>query len=215
MLIEKVRFPPRNDKFPSPGIIETDVAKQDETEKTLAAMNSVKSKEECKKKLQILMRAKKEERTIAKCTDEEMKQWKRLSAAVDRGGCDNVAAPEELPAYEDYIIETEASINNDGFVSASGDPIDNYGEVRVPIVTRESTIRGITFTAAGVQKALLSVKKMNDANHTVVFDSEGSFIYKKQTGETNMLREENGNLMLDVWVPLPDVAPKMGFQGRP
>ena len=35
-----------------------------------------------------------------------------------------------MPVYEDYIIETEASINNDGFVSVSGDPIDNYGEVR-------------------------------------------------------------------------------------
>ena len=84
------------------------MAKQDEAEKTLATMNSAKNKEESKKKLQILMRAKKEERLIAKYTDEEKKQWKRLSAAVDSGACDSVAAPEELPAYEDYIIEKDS-----------------------------------------------------------------------------------------------------------
>ena len=93
-------------------------AKQGETKKTLAATSSTQSKEECRKRLQVLLRAKKEERNIAKCTDEENKQWKRLSAAVDSGACDNVAAPTELPAYEDYIVETEASINNEGFVSA-------------------------------------------------------------------------------------------------
>ena len=52
-------------------LIETDAAKQEEEEKTLATMNSAKNKEECTKKLQILMRAKKTERLIAKCTDEE------------------------------------------------------------------------------------------------------------------------------------------------
>ena len=38
---------------------------------------------------------------------------------------------------------------------------------------------------------------------TVVFDSEGSYIVNKQTGEFNWLRNDNGNFMLDVWVPPP------------
>ena len=39
--------------------------------------------------------------------------------------------------------------------------------------------------------------------HTVVFDSEGSYIINKQTGELNWLRNDNWNFMLDVWVPPP------------
>ena len=39
--------------------------------------------------------------------------------------------------------------------------------------------------------------------HTVVFDSEGSYIINKQTGELNRLRNDNGNFLLDVWVPAP------------
>ena len=36
----------------------------------------------------------------------------------------------------------------------------------------------------------------------VVFDSDGSYILNKTTGELNWLREDNGNYMLDVWIPL-------------
>ena len=39
------------------------------------------------------------------------------------------------------------------------------------------------------------------AGHAVVFDEEGSYILNKGTGEINWLREENGNYMLDAWVP--------------
>ena len=42
----------------------------------------------------------------------------------------------------------------------------------------------------------------------VVFDCKGSSIVNKQTGELNWLRNDNGNFMLDVWVPPPAaVAP--------
>ena len=37
----------------------------------------------------------------------------------------------------------------------------------------------------------------------VVFDGEGFSIVNKQTGELNWLRKDNGNFMLDVWVPPP------------
>ena len=43
-------------------------------------------------------------------------------------------------------------------------------------------------------KPLVSVKKICQAGHTVVFDDEGSFIVNKNTGEVNWLREEDGKL---------------------
>ena len=41
----------------------------------------------------------------------------------------------------------------------------------------------------------------------VIFDEDGSYIYNKSTGEINMLREDEGNYMLDVWVPPKDLKP--------
>ena len=100
-------------------------------------------------------------------------------------------------------------------MSASGDPITNYGELKLPVVTRERTMRGMVFQAAGVAKPLGSVKKMLQAGHRVVFDYECSYILNKSTGETNVLREEDGNFMLDVWVPPLEVAEAAGFHRQP
>ena len=56
---------------------------------------------------------------------------------------------------------------------------------------------------------------MLQAGHRVVFDSEGSYVWNKNTGETNVLREEDGNFMLDVWVPPLEVAEAAGFTRQP
>ena len=158
---------------------------------------------------------KREAGSIDACTEENKGKWKCISIAVDSGACDNVIPPQELPGYESRIEETRASKNGEDFVSASGDVIPNYGELKVPVVTREMTTRGMVFQAAGVAKPLGSVKKMLQAGHRVVFDSEMSFILNKSTGETNLLREEDGNFLLDVWVPPPEIAEAAGFTRHP
>ena len=61
----------------------------------------------------------------------------------------------------------------------------------------------MTFQVAPVAKPLGSVQRICAAGHAVVFDSEGSYIINKQTGELNWLLNDNGNFMLDVWVPPP------------
>ena len=64
-------------------------------------------------------------------------------------------------------------------------------------------------------KPLASVMKMVKEGHTVVFDSQGSYVYHKYTGEVNALREEEGIYVMDVWVPPPEVAKSMGFGRQP
>ena len=39
--------------------------------------------------------------------------------------------------------------------------------------------------------------------HRVVFDKDGSYIENKSTGEVDMLRGDNGNYMLDMWIVPP------------
>ena len=63
--------------------------------------------------------------------------------------------------------------------------------------------------ASPVTKPLGFVKKICQACHTVVFDDEGSFIMNKNTGE-------DGNYMLDAWIPPPQQGSnKTSFHRRP
>ena len=47
---------------------------------------------------------------------------------------------------------------------------------------------------------------MNEKGHAVVFDGDMSFVVSKAIGEVNHLRRQDGNFMLDLWIPPPDVA---------
>ena len=96
---------------------------------------------------------------------------------------------------------TPGSKTGEDFQSATGEPIPNLGELKLAMITREHSIRGMTFTGAPVAKPLGSVKRLCLSGHIVIFDEEGSYIMNKQSGECNMLREEDGNYMLDVWIP--------------
>ena len=125
--------------------------------------------------------------------------WRKLSIAMDSGACDNVISPDDVP--EQVVQETEASGRGENFYSATGEPIPNLGLIELPMFTREGTARAMRMSAAKVSKPLGPVKKVCKAGHCVVFDDEGSFIYNKLTQEVNWLREDEGNYMLDVWIP--------------
>ena len=95
------------------------------------------------------------------------------------------------------------------YASATGEPIPNLGEQKLPLAIVEGSLRAMTFQVAPVAKPLGSVQRICAAGHTVVFDSEGSYIVNKQIGEFNWLRNCNGNFMLDVWVPPAAIDPYM------
>ena len=75
------------------------------------------------------------------------------------------------------------------------------------MVLRELSIRSMNVCAAPVTRPLASVKKICKAGHIVVFDDDGSYIYNKASGEINVLREDDGNYMLDVWIPPTGMKP--------
>jgi hypothetical protein len=140
-------------------------------------------------------------------------KWILVSMAVDSGACDSVADPDQIPCM---VKETQASKSGQNFASATGEPIPNLGEMVMPMRTREGTFRSMTVQAAPVTKPLASVMRIVRAGHMVVFDNAGSYIYNKETRELNMLREEDGNYMLDVWVkPTSDENEAATFRRRP
>ena len=138
--------------------------------------------------------------------------WRRISIAVDSGACDNVISPDDVP--EQQVMESSGSKKGENFYSATGEPIPNLGDIKLPMIMREGTARGMLMRAAPVSKPLASVKKICQAGHAVIFDDEGSFIINKTTGEMNWMREDDGNYMLDAWVPPPESS-NAGFIRQP
>ena len=96
------------------------------------------------------------------------------------------------------ISPTDKSRAGVCYASATGEPIPNLGEQKLPLATVEGSLRAMTFQVAPMAKRLGSVQRICAARHIVVFDSEGFYIVNKQTGELNWLRNDNGNFMLDV-----------------
>ena len=107
---------------------------------------------------------------------------------------------------------------NDRFFyqSATGEPIVNVGRQDIALMTREGSLRGMCFQATEkVKKPLAAVKRIVEAGHAVIFAPEslgGSFILNLETFEENGLREDDGNYLLDVWVPPPEAV---GFARHP
>ena len=136
-------------------------------------------------------------------------KYQVLSVAIDSGAAETVIPYQLIKSHA--INPTEASRAGLNYASATGAPIPNLGEQCLPLCTREGTLRSMVFQAAPVTRALGSVKRICKSGHRVVFDEGGSYIEHKATGEVNMLREEDGNYVLDMWV-LPNEA---GFGGQP
>ena len=102
------------------------------------------------------------------------------------------------------------------YQTASGEPLVNEGEQVVPMVTPSGKLRMMTFQSCDITKPLASVKRMCDAGQIVVFANEchgGSYVLDAESGEKEPLREEEGNYVMDVWVPPPEAVP--GFGGHP
>ena len=142
-------------------------------------------------------------------------EWMILSMAVDSGASETVIPHALVKGHP--VRETDASRGGLNYASATGDPIPNLGEQKLPLVTMEGTLRAMTFQAAPVATPLGSVKRMCSSGHIVVFDDEGSYVQNKATGEINWLREESGQYMLDAWVmPMDEMARiEAGFRGHP
>ena len=84
---------------------------------------------------------------------------------------------------------------------ANGDRIPNLGEKTFAGVTPDGVQRSVTAQVCGVNKGLMSVTKLVEAGHQVVFSKAGSYILDETTGESLELHQSGGMYMLRLWVP--------------
>ena len=106
--------------------------------------------------------------------------WKTMSIAIHAGAAETVVPHTFITKYT--IMPTQKSESGARYASATGEPIPNLGEQRLPMATTEGSLRAMTFQAAPVAKPLGSVTRVCQAGHVVVFDSEGLHILNNVTG---------------------------------
>lgn len=128
-------------------------------------------------------------------------EWEAIEIAVDSGATETVVGEDMLTGVRTEI--GDACRRGVQYEVASGTLIPNLGEKRFVAVGEGGEIRKMIAQVCEVNKPLLSVKRMTQAGNRVVFDSEGSYVEDKQTGEVMWLREEGGMYMLKLWVKGP------------
>ena len=138
--------------------------------------------------------------------------WRKMRVTVDSGAAESVIPVDEIVSYPKQVHSVPI-----WYQTASGEPIRNEGEQRLPVMTPSGKMKGMTFQACDVTKPLASVKRMVDAGHAVIFSPEelgGSFVLNLVTGEEEPLVEDDGNYVMEVWVPPPE-ALSQGFGRQP
>ena len=82
---------------------------------------------------------------------------------------------------------------------ATGELIPNLGEKKFLAVSENDITRQLTAQVCDVNQPLLSVRKMMQAGIRVVFDSDGSYIEDKESGEWMDMRDDGRMFLLKLW----------------
>jgi hypothetical protein len=131
--------------------------------------------------------------------------WMTIDLAVDSAATETVLNEDMLEGIETTI--GEANKRGVEYEVANGIRIPNLGEKVFKGHSDDGIIKSLTAQVCDVNKALLSVRRIVENGHKVVFDKSGSYIEDKSSGEKMWLREEGGMYMLKMWVRTPVKGP--------
>jgi hypothetical protein len=104
-----------------------------------------------------------------------------IEVTVDSGASENVLSP--LHAKGCRTVPSAGSISGVQYISASLGVMDNMVEKHVRVETSEGHTCTMNMQVADVQKALMSVSKICDAGHHVVFTKTGGKIVHLESGQ--------------------------------
>ena len=129
-------------------------------------------------------------------------EWERLILTVDSGASDTVVPPSVCslaPLHMTNKVGIEYEV-------ANGAVIENLGERGVQMKDQKSgKLLKIAFQVVDVHKPLLSVSKIIERGHKVLFSKEESYI-ELTSGEKLHLQSKDGVFELEVLVRSPDFA---------
>ena len=119
-----------------------------------------------------------------------------LDFTVDSGAGENVMSEHMAPQVPvQHSTEQDAGVV---YVAANGNTMTNRGKKVLHVCTREGQLKRMNMQVTDVNKALMSVAKICDAGHTVVFRRDGGMIRNDTSGEETQFRRENNVYRLKV-----------------
>ena len=119
-----------------------------------------------------------------------------MELTIDSGAGENV-----MPEYMAPKTPVQHSKEQDAgvvYTAANGDTMPNRGRKVVHVTTKEGQLKSMNMQITDVNRALMSVAKICDAGHTVVFKPEGGVIRNNKTGEETKFRRENNVYRMSV-----------------
>ena len=123
--------------------------------------------------------------------------WEEVEMAVDSGASETVVGEDMVVTAN--LKESEGSRRGVEYKVANGESIPNLGEKVFAAVTKEGVSRNIKAQVCSVQQGLLSVKRMVESGHRVVFEPAGSYIEDMKTYERMGLQEKNDMFFVTLW----------------
>ena len=121
-----------------------------------------------------------------------------MSLKIDSGAIDTVIPPHVAKSFATKA--TDASRAGIGYRAANGSKIPAYGERQVKGFTDCWLPFSIKTQVAGVKSPLGSVMHMIRAGNRLTFDSQGSFMVNKKSGQKLPIHERDGGFEMDLWI---------------
>ena len=110
-----------------------------------------------------------------------------LELTIDSGAGESVM-PEYLAPTVPVQHSKEAGVM---YIAANGETMPNRGKKVLKVITKEGQTKAMNMQVTDVHKPLMSVARICDAGHTVIFKPDGGVIKSIATGEETAFRREN------------------------
>ena len=133
-----------------------------------------------------------------------------LWITIDSGASENVISEKMAPQFE--VKPSQGSREGVRYVTANGETMANRGEKDVKVMTHEGHRCLLKMQVTDVKKPLMSVARICDAGHRVVFTKDGGSIEHEVTGQTTKFDRIDNVYRLQVG--LADDKPVFSRQGR-
>ena len=119
-----------------------------------------------------------------------MDKGRVIEMTIDSGAAETVTGEDEIP--EVSTIKPTGPERETKYVLPDGTLVDNTGEKHVDITTSEGSKCTVIMQVTNVRKSLMSVSKVCDAGHKVIFTKGGGYIEHELTGQRTKFERKGG-----------------------
>ena len=124
-----------------------------------------------------------------------------VEMTIDSGAAETVTSEEEIPEYP--TIQPSGPERETQYVLPDGGMVKNKGEKHVEITTGEGAKCTVRMQVTQVRKSLMSVSKVCDAGHRVIFERNGGYIEHEASGQRTAFDRKGGVYALMVNLDKP------------